>query len=167
MPTLETAMTDMDNQQTSAAKLAKPHAFFAEPHDVLTDPALSKEQKTEILATLEQDARQMVAASDEGMTGGELGKLHDVLVATNTLALPPVAHAYDLVLNDLRSRVKDEASSDARAVIQLALTAIEAAMASLASHIDAASAAAIRTASAKACFDAGIADEIAREKLDP
>lgn len=160
-------MTDMADQETSAAKLAKPHAFFAEPHDVLTDPALSKEQKTEILATLEQDARQLVAASDEGMTGGELGKLHDVLVATNTLALPPVAHAYDLVLNDLRSRLKAEASGDARTVIQLALTAVEAATASLASHTATASADAIRTASAKASFDAGIADEIAREKLDP
>ncbi len=160
-------MTDTEDQKTTAAKIAKPHAFFAEPHDVLTDPDLSKEQKTEVLATLEQDARQLVVASDEGMTGGELGKLHDVLVAANTLALPPIALAYDLVLNDLRARLKDEAPGDARTVMELALAAVEAATASAASHTAAATADAMRAASAKAAFDAGIADEIAREKLDP
>lgn len=157
----------MEDYETNAAKIEKPHKFFAEPHDVLTDPALSKEQKTEILATLEQDARQLVAASDEGMTGGEQGKLHDVLAAGHTLALPPIAHAYDLVLNDLRSRLKDEAPGDARAVIEMALTAVEAAMASLASHTAIDAAEAIRTAAAKTAFDEGVADEFAREKLDP
>ena len=108
------------------AKVEKPHAFFVEPHDVVIDPALSKAQKADILETLEQDARQMSAASNEGMAGGELANLHDVLAAKDTLELPPIAHAYDLVLKDLRSRIKTELPSDSRALMELGLTAMEA-----------------------------------------
>lgn len=157
----------MEDEGQSAEKIHKPHAFFAEPHDVLTDPALSTAQKAEILATLEQDARQMVTASDEGMTGGEPGKLHEVLAAATTLALPPVARAYDLVRNDLRSRLKVGDPGDGRAVIELALTAVEAAVRSMASHTAEDAAEAMRSASTKAAFDVDVADEIAREKLDP
>lgn len=71
-------MTDPAN---SAAKAQRPSIHFVEPHEVVTDPALSNAQKVEALDTLEQDARQLAAASSEGMAGGERNKLHDVLRA--------------------------------------------------------------------------------------
>jgi hypothetical protein len=67
----------------------KPPAHFDEPRHVVTDDSLSKHDKVEALDTLEQDARQLAVASSEGMTGGERNKLHDVLIARDTLALPP------------------------------------------------------------------------------
>jgi hypothetical protein len=66
-------------------------AHFDEPRHVLTDGSLSKGQKAEALDTLEQDARQLAEASSEGMTGGERNKLHEVLIAKDTLAVPPSA----------------------------------------------------------------------------
>jgi hypothetical protein len=67
----------------------KPPAHFNEPRHVVTDGSLSKDEKAEALDTLEQDARQLAEASSEGMTGGERNRLHDVLIAKDTLALPP------------------------------------------------------------------------------
>jgi hypothetical protein len=67
----------------------KPAVHFDEPRHVLTDSSLSKDEKAEALDTLEQDARQLAEAASEGMTGGERNKLHDVLIAQDTLALAP------------------------------------------------------------------------------
>jgi len=67
----------------------KPTAHFDEPRHVVTDDSLSNDEKVKALDTLEQDARQLAEASSEGMTGGERNRLHDVLIARDTLALPP------------------------------------------------------------------------------
>jgi hypothetical protein len=149
----------MNETVTADAKVNKPHAFFDEPHQVVVDPALSHEQKKEALDALEQDARQMAVAAGEGMAGGEPALLHDVLNAQELLDLPPVARAYDLVVNDLRSRL--EGTQESRSLVQVALTAVEAVMAATASQSPASNA--VPTAGSAA----GIEDEIAREKLDP
>jgi hypothetical protein len=48
---------------------------------VVQDPAIPAKKKEKILDTLEQDARLLDTASDEGMTGGEPSNLHQVLDA--------------------------------------------------------------------------------------
>jgi hypothetical protein len=81
----------MREQAKSDAKVRKPPAHYDEPHEVVADPSLSKAQKDEALNPLEQDARQLAEAASEGMGGGERNKLHDVLIAEDVLARPPVA----------------------------------------------------------------------------
>ena len=81
----------MSEQPKSDAKVQKPSTYFDEPQEVVMDSSLSKAQKVEALNTLEQDARQLAEASSEGMGGGERSKLHDVLIAEDVVALPPVA----------------------------------------------------------------------------
>jgi len=95
-------------------------------HQVVGDPALSKEQKKDALDILEQDARQLSVASAEGMTGGEPTGLHEVLDAKDSLELPPTAYAYHLVRKDLMSRLDADPSGDARVLIEQALLALEA-----------------------------------------
>ena len=63
----------MTDDTTGQDKIDRPHAFFKNPQQVVTEPSLSKDQKTEALDALEQDARQLAAASDEGMAGGDAG----------------------------------------------------------------------------------------------
>jgi hypothetical protein len=81
----------MSKQTKSDAKVRKPSSYYDAPDKVVVDSSLSKAQKVEALNTLEQDARQLAEASSEGMAGGERNKLHDVLIAEDALALPPVA----------------------------------------------------------------------------
>ena len=81
----------MRDQAKSDAKVQKPSTYYDEPHEVVADSALSKTQQVEALKTLEQDARQLAEASSEGMGGGERNKLHDVLIAEDVLASPPVS----------------------------------------------------------------------------
>ena len=88
----------MKAKSTNRARIEKPHAHFESPHQVVTDPLLSKDEKDEVLQELEQDAQLRSAASDEGMTGGEETNLHDVLNArellkARTAAPPPGSEA--------------------------------------------------------------------------
>ena len=114
----------MDDKATKQAKLAKPHAVFDAPHEVVIDPVLSKRQKIDVLDALEQDARQLSIAASEGMTGGEPTGLHDVLDAKDTLALPPVDQAYDIVLRDLQAKAKAAGTAEDRATAEKALAAL-------------------------------------------
>ncbi len=116
----------MNKTHTNQANTPAAHAFVGEPHEVVGDPALSKVEKKEALDTLEQDARQLSVASAEGMTGGEPTGLHEVLAAKDSLELPPTAYAYEVVLKDLRSRLKTKVTGDARAAIERALAALDA-----------------------------------------
>lgn len=52
---------------------------------VVQDPAIPAKKKEKILDTLEQDARLLDTASDEGMIGGEPSNLHQVLDAKKKL----------------------------------------------------------------------------------
>jgi hypothetical protein len=122
----------MNEQPKSDAKVQKPSAHFDEPHEVVADSSLSKAQKVEALDTLEQDARLLAEATSEGMGGGERNKLHDVLIAKDTLALPLVADAYETVLRDLRSRQKRDPAIDTRVLIEQAIAALDGLVAAFA-----------------------------------
>jgi hypothetical protein len=78
----------MDSKETREDKLEKPHTHFDRPQDILADPALSREEKAEALEKLEQDARHLTVAAQEGMTGGEENKLQEVLDAKKALEEP-------------------------------------------------------------------------------
>jgi hypothetical protein len=58
-------------------KVTSPSTHFARPGDVLADPELSKSEKTSALATWEQDSRQLMTASNEGMPGKAEGLRRD------------------------------------------------------------------------------------------
>jgi hypothetical protein len=54
-------------------KIEHPAAFYATPDDVVKDNDLSLEEKNKALNSWEQDARQQLTASDEGMAGSKEG----------------------------------------------------------------------------------------------
>jgi hypothetical protein len=115
----------MTEKAHPTAKVARPSIYFDGPQDVVADPALSKDQKAEALATLEQDARQISEAAAEGMTGGEPNRLHDVLTAKNTLAHGPVSEAYGRVIDDLRARELQAAGAVQRALLRQTIASLE------------------------------------------
>ena len=142
---------------TNLAKARHPHVHFDTPIAVVDDQDLSKAQKVAALDSLEQDARQMVAASAEGMAGGEPAGLHEVLAAKAALDLPPTDYAYDVVLRDLLARQATEHAGKTLDAITAALAALQA----LAQLNTPALELAATTAAAEQ------ADEAARERLDP
>ena len=64
---------------------------YQAPGLVLTDNALSQPEKQKELETLEQDARELAVAANEGMAGGEPTALTEVLLAKAALKSPPGA----------------------------------------------------------------------------
>jgi hypothetical protein len=54
-------------------KVEKPATYFDKPKDVVHDESLSADEKKKALNTWEQDARQLLTASNEGMPGSEEG----------------------------------------------------------------------------------------------
>jgi hypothetical protein len=54
-------------------KVANPSTEFEKPKDLIKDSDLSHEDKRQALDTWEQDARQLMTASNEGMPGKEEG----------------------------------------------------------------------------------------------
>jgi hypothetical protein len=54
-------------------KVKSPTTAYDKPHDILKDEELSHHEKKEALNTWEQDARQLMTASNEGMPGAEEG----------------------------------------------------------------------------------------------
>jgi hypothetical protein len=119
----------MSEPAKSDVKVQKPSSYFDEPHEVLVDSSLSKAQKVEALDTLEQDARQLAEASSEGMDAGERDKLQEVLIAEDALALS-VAGAYEIVLQDLRSRQERDPAIGTRALLEQAIAALDRLVAS-------------------------------------
>jgi len=51
-------------------KVEHPQSHYAMPDELIEDRALSFEEKLDALGIWEQDARQMLTASGEGMPGG-------------------------------------------------------------------------------------------------
>jgi len=76
------------NRETFPAEVTSQRTTAILPAHMAVDPALSKDQQAHALAAMEQDARQLSTATAEGMGGGEPTRLHEVLVAKNTLDLP-------------------------------------------------------------------------------
>jgi hypothetical protein len=58
-------------------KVEDPATHFDKPTDVVHDVNLSLNEKKKTLNTWEQDARQLLTASNEGMTGSEEGAQSD------------------------------------------------------------------------------------------
>jgi len=58
-------------------KIEHPETHFNSPTDVVKDRALSHEEKKNALDTWEQNARQLLTASNEGMPGREEGLSRD------------------------------------------------------------------------------------------
>jgi hypothetical protein len=54
-------------------KVENPKANFDKPKEIVQDKALSHEEKKKALNTWEQDERQLLTASNEGMPGSEEG----------------------------------------------------------------------------------------------
>ena len=54
-------------------KIEHPQSHYATPDELIEDRALSFEEKRDALKIWEQDARQMLTASNEGMAGREEG----------------------------------------------------------------------------------------------
>lgn len=86
------------------AKVEHPHEHFEHPADVVMDPLLSKPEKAQVLDALEQDARQLSMAADEGMPSGGGSGLQNVLVAKESLELPPFALAMSVCLQSLKGK---------------------------------------------------------------
>ena len=59
------------HSSSKAQKLYNPSTQFSTPTEIVEDPGLSKEEKKTALDTWEQDARQLMTASNEGMPGKE------------------------------------------------------------------------------------------------
>ena len=54
-------------------KVVNPNAQFKKPKEVVQDKALSHEEKKKALDTWEQDERQLLTASNEGMQASDEG----------------------------------------------------------------------------------------------
>ncbi len=79
----------MNAHEPGQDTIKQPHGNFATPDEVVVDPALSKQEKSEALDAMEQDARLLAMASAEGMSGGEPTNLHEVLDAKEALKEQP------------------------------------------------------------------------------
>jgi hypothetical protein len=55
------------------AKLERPADYYKSPEDIAEDSELSPDEKRQALSTWEQDAHQMMTASNEGMEGDDEG----------------------------------------------------------------------------------------------
>lgn len=61
----------------NADKIEHPQAHYHTPDELLRDDTLSAEEKKKALNVWEQDARQMMTASNEGMAGSAEGATKD------------------------------------------------------------------------------------------
>jgi hypothetical protein len=121
----ETGMRTSD--RGSKAKVQRPHGEFNHPAEVVADPALAKDEKLSALDALEQDAKQLATASEEGMSGGEDTNLRDVRLAKRMIDLPPSDAAFAVVIQTLESRLAGAEGSDVHGVIAHAIDSIHAA----------------------------------------
>lgn len=58
---------------TKAEKIEHPQTCYRSPDEILGDDTLTREEKARALDMWEQDARQMLTASNEGMPGSAEG----------------------------------------------------------------------------------------------
>jgi len=77
-------------------KVENPKAHFAKPKQVVKDKVFSHDEKKNALNTWEQDERQLLTASNEGMFGSEQGlrvdndnRLGEVVRAKGTIGEKP------------------------------------------------------------------------------
>jgi hypothetical protein len=58
-------------------KIENPEAHFEKPKEIVQDKTLTHDEKKKALNTWEQDERQLLTASNEGMPGSEEGRQPD------------------------------------------------------------------------------------------
>jgi hypothetical protein len=59
------------SESSKKARLERPADYYKSPEDITQDSELSPDEKRQALNTWEQDARQMMTASNEGMEGDD------------------------------------------------------------------------------------------------
>jgi hypothetical protein len=86
----------MPQKSKAKGKVEDPEAHFDKPKDVVRDRALSHDEKNNALNTWEQDERQRLTASNEGMAGSDEGlqsdddnRLGEVVRAKETIGAKP------------------------------------------------------------------------------
>jgi hypothetical protein len=86
----------MANTSKTKDKVENPEAHFTKPKQVVKDKVLSHDDKKNALNTWEQDERQLLTASNEGMSGSDEGfrvdednRLNDVVRAKGTIGAKP------------------------------------------------------------------------------
>jgi len=86
----------MADPKSRTEKLEHPTQHYRSPQDIAQDPTLSADEKEKALDTWEQDARQMLTASNEGMPGSAEGqtptdqhRLGEVLRAKEAIGSKP------------------------------------------------------------------------------
>jgi hypothetical protein len=67
----------MADRSKAKDKVENPKAQFEKPKDIVQDKALSQLEKKKALNTWEQDERQLLTASNEGMPGSDEGLRSD------------------------------------------------------------------------------------------
>src|SRR3984893_4804124 len=67
------ARSEEKRSEKKRGKLEKPAKHYKSPDDIVKDKDLSPAEKEQALNTWEQDARQMLTASNEGMEGDQEG----------------------------------------------------------------------------------------------
>ena len=157
----------MDTDKTAQAKIDKPNEFFADPLEVVIDPGLSKDQKIDVLNGLEQDARQLAEAANEGMGGGAPNQLHDILGAKDALELSPKEVAYALVHKDLHDQRKTAEGGATRVAAENALVALHTVAKAGEATVALATHGAVPDGAAAAGSAAEAEIEHAMERLDP
>lgn len=75
--------------------LKDPRQYFPAPGDVVAAAGLSRDRKIEILKRWETDARLLMVASEENMSGGEPQQLQAVHEALRALGADPEADIQD------------------------------------------------------------------------
>lgn len=65
--------------------LFDPASVFTHPHEVVTHPELTRDQKIDILRRWAYDAKELETAADENMDGGTEDRLNDILTALHEL----------------------------------------------------------------------------------
>jgi hypothetical protein len=63
----------MADRLNAMDKVKNPKAHFDKPNKIVQDKALSRDEKKKALNTWEQDERQLLTASNEGMSRGDEG----------------------------------------------------------------------------------------------
>ncbi len=68
-------------------RLQDPENYYKHPDEVLQDQKLSHEQKIKVLQSWALDARELLVAEEENMTGGATMRLDQIMRALEKLKL--------------------------------------------------------------------------------
>ena len=85
----------MSDRSDYEQALKDPASRFGTPGELLKRDEFSREEKIEILKRWDSDARQLMAASDENMPGGEPPQLQAIHDALRQLGADPHALSKD------------------------------------------------------------------------